>query len=152
MRIPDYRNVHGVKDLNHWTTKTSRVEKVHEDAFEKELEDSIHKRKSEEKAKIKKRLKKNIRLSLTKVKNQMRWNQKSTIYFLNTTKKLNRKRIQIQTRKLRTIATKFPVGLNSQSQDRFQINYGTILFQIGEINAISPSFATPDATPNKKWA
>ena len=58
MRIPDYRNVHGVKDLNHWTTKTSRVEKVHEDAFEKELEDSIHKRKSEEKAKIKKRLKK----------------------------------------------------------------------------------------------
>ena len=54
MRIPDYRNVHGVKDLNHWTTKTSRVEKAHEDAFEKELEDSIHKRKSEEKTKIKK--------------------------------------------------------------------------------------------------
>ena len=47
MRIPDYRNVHGVKDLNHWTTKTSRVERTHEDAFEKELEDSIHKRKSE---------------------------------------------------------------------------------------------------------
>ena len=69
MRIPDYRNVHGVKDLNHWTTKTSRVEKAHEDPFEKELEDSIHKRKSEEKTKIKKRLKKNIRLSLTKVKN-----------------------------------------------------------------------------------
>ena len=54
MRIPDYRNVHGVKDLNHWITKTSRVEKVHEDAFEKELEDSIHKRKSEEKTKIEK--------------------------------------------------------------------------------------------------
>ena len=54
MRIPNYRNVHGVKDLNHWTTKTSRVDKAHEDAFEKELEDSIHKRKSEEKTKIKK--------------------------------------------------------------------------------------------------
>ena len=54
MRIPDYRNVHGVKDLNHWTTKTSRVDKAHEDEFEKELEDSIHKRKSEEKTKIKK--------------------------------------------------------------------------------------------------
>ena len=54
MRIPDYQNVHGFKDLNHWTTKTNRVDKVHEDAFEKELEDSIHKRKSEEKTKIKK--------------------------------------------------------------------------------------------------
>ena len=54
MRIPDYPNVHGVKYLNHWTTKTSRVEKAHEDAFEKELEDFIHKRKSEEKTKIKK--------------------------------------------------------------------------------------------------
>ena len=54
MRIPDYRNVHGVKDLNHWTSKTSRVDKAHEDAFEKELEDSIHKRKSEEKTKIEK--------------------------------------------------------------------------------------------------
>ena len=52
MRIPDYRNVHGVKDLNHWTTKTSRVEKAQEDEFEKELEDSIHNRKSEEKTKI----------------------------------------------------------------------------------------------------
>ena len=54
MRIPDYPNVHGVKHSNHWTTKISRVEKAHEDAFEKELEDSIHKRKSEEKTKIKK--------------------------------------------------------------------------------------------------
>ena len=54
MRIPDYRNVHGVKDLNHWTTKTSRVDKAHEDAFEKELEDFIHKRISEEKTKIEK--------------------------------------------------------------------------------------------------
>jgi len=58
MRIPDYPNVHGVKYLNHWTTKTSRVEKAHEDAFEKELEDSINKRKSEEKTKIKKETKK----------------------------------------------------------------------------------------------
>ena len=53
MRIPDYRNVHGVKDLNHWTTKTSRVDKAHEDEFEKELEDSIYKRKSEAKEKMK---------------------------------------------------------------------------------------------------
>ena len=48
MRIPDYPNVHGVKYLNHWTTKTSRVEKAHEDAFEKELEDSIQKRKEKQ--------------------------------------------------------------------------------------------------------
>ena len=49
MRIPDYRNVHGVKGLNQWTTKTSRVDKAHKDEFEKELEDSIYKRKSEAK-------------------------------------------------------------------------------------------------------
>ena len=60
MRIPDYPNVHGVKYLDHWTTKTSRVEKAHEDAFEKELEDSIHKRKSEEKTQIKKETRKKI--------------------------------------------------------------------------------------------
>ena len=53
MRIPDYRNVHGVKDPNHWTPKASRVDKAHEDEFEKELEDSIHKRKSEAKRKRK---------------------------------------------------------------------------------------------------
>ena len=54
MRIPDYRNVHGVKDSNHWTPKASRVDKAHEDEFEKELEDSIYKRKSEAKRKRKK--------------------------------------------------------------------------------------------------
>ena len=53
MRIPDYRNVHGVKDPNHWTPKASRVDKAHEDEFEKELEDSIHKRKYEAKRKRK---------------------------------------------------------------------------------------------------
>ena len=53
MRIPDYRNVHGVKDPNHWTPKASRVDKAYEDAFKKELEDSIHKRKSEAKRKRK---------------------------------------------------------------------------------------------------
>ena len=37
MRIPDYQNVHGVKDLNHWTKKTRRVNKTHEDEFEQEL-------------------------------------------------------------------------------------------------------------------
>ena len=47
MRIPDYSNVHGVKDPNHWTLKASRVGKAHEDEFEKELEDATRKRKSE---------------------------------------------------------------------------------------------------------
>ena len=69
MRIPDYRNVHGVKDLNHWTTKTSRVDKAHEDEFEKELEGSIIKENLKQKRKEKKRLKKNIRLLFMKVKN-----------------------------------------------------------------------------------
>ena len=53
MRIPDYRNVHGVKGMNQWVTKTDRVDKAHKDEFEKELEDSIHKRKSETKTKKK---------------------------------------------------------------------------------------------------
>mgnify|MGYP001258507631 CR=1 FL=1 len=51
MRIPDYPNVHGVKYLNHWTTKTNRVDKAHKDEFEKELESSIHKRKPKVKTK-----------------------------------------------------------------------------------------------------
>ena len=54
MRIPDYRNVHGVKDLNHWTTKENRVDKAHKDEFEKKLESSIHKRKPKVKTKRKK--------------------------------------------------------------------------------------------------
>ena len=54
MRIPDYRNVQRIKDLNRWTTKISRVGKTHEDEFKKEFEDSIHKRKPEAKMKIKK--------------------------------------------------------------------------------------------------
>ena len=58
MRIPDYQNVHGVKDLNHWTKKTRRVNKTHEDEFEKELTDCINKRKSKAKTKIKKRAQK----------------------------------------------------------------------------------------------
>jgi hypothetical protein len=48
MRIPDYTNVHGVKNFNHWRIKTSRVNRVHKDEFEKELEDSIHKRKAKQ--------------------------------------------------------------------------------------------------------
>jgi len=60
MRIPDYRNVHGIKGLNQWTTKTNRVDKAHKDEFEKELEDSIHKRRSEAKAKKKKIKRKNL--------------------------------------------------------------------------------------------
>ena len=53
MRIPDYQNVHGVKDANNWTTKINRVNKAHEDEFEKELEDSIHKIKSKNRIKPK---------------------------------------------------------------------------------------------------
>ena len=53
MRIPDYRNVHGVKGMNQWVTKIDRVDKAHKDEFEKELEDSIHKIKSETKTKKK---------------------------------------------------------------------------------------------------
>ena len=60
MKIPDYTNIHGGKYLNHWTAKTSRVEKAHESAFENELEDSINKKKSAEKMKIKKILKNKI--------------------------------------------------------------------------------------------
>ena len=48
MRIPDYRNVHGVKYLNYWRMKTNRVDRVQEDEFEKKLEDSIHKRKEKQ--------------------------------------------------------------------------------------------------------
>jgi len=54
MRIPDYQNVHGVKDVNNWTNKTSRVKKTHEDEFEKELADCLNKKKSQAKPKRKK--------------------------------------------------------------------------------------------------
>ena len=51
MRITDYQNVHGVKDVNHGAAKTSRVNKTHEDEFEQELADCINKRKSKAKTK-----------------------------------------------------------------------------------------------------
>ena len=54
MRISDYQNVHGVKEVNRWTNKTSRVKKAHEDEFEKELADCLNKRKSQAKPKRKK--------------------------------------------------------------------------------------------------
>ena len=54
MRILDYQNVHGVKDVNHWAKKTNRVNKAHEDEFEKELADCINQRKSKAKTKRKK--------------------------------------------------------------------------------------------------
>ena len=53
LRILDYQNVHGVKDVNHWTKKTRRVNRAHEDEFEKELADSLSKKKSKAKTKIK---------------------------------------------------------------------------------------------------
>ena len=54
MRISDYQNVHGVKEVSRWTNKTSRVKKAHEDEFEKELADCLNKRKSQAKPKRKK--------------------------------------------------------------------------------------------------
>ena len=54
MRITDYQNVHGVKEVNHWAKKTSRVNKAHEDEFEQELADCINKRKSKTQTKRKK--------------------------------------------------------------------------------------------------
>ena len=35
MRIPDYRNVHGINGSNTWTTKISSIDKAHKDAFKK---------------------------------------------------------------------------------------------------------------------
>ena len=93
MRIPDYRNVHGVKGLNQWTTKTSRVDKAHKDEFEKELEDSIYKRKSEEK---KQRKEETQRENLAIIYENRELNEMQLEidpFFLNTTKSLNRERI-----------------------------------------------------------
>ena len=49
MKIPEYQNIHGVNASNLWIAKARRIEKAHEDQFEKELEDSILKRKFESK-------------------------------------------------------------------------------------------------------
>jgi hypothetical protein len=54
MRIPDYHNVHRVKDINHWAKKTSTVNKAHEDEFENELADCINEKKPKAKMKRKK--------------------------------------------------------------------------------------------------
>ena len=54
MRISDEKNVHKVKGVNRWETKTSRVKKVHKDEFEEQLADGINERKSNVKNKIKK--------------------------------------------------------------------------------------------------
>jgi hypothetical protein len=58
MRISDDQNVHKVKDINRWATKTSRVKKAHKDEFEEQLADGINERKSNVKTKIKKDKKK----------------------------------------------------------------------------------------------
>ena len=93
MRIPDYRNVHGVKDLNHWTTKISRVDKAHEDEFEKELEDSIHKRKYEEKTKIKKETQKKHQTLIDGSQELDEMELEIDQLFSEYDKNLNRKRI-----------------------------------------------------------
>ena len=58
MRISDDQNVHKVKDINRWATKTSRVKKAHKDEFEEQLADAINERKFKAKTKIKKDKKK----------------------------------------------------------------------------------------------
>jgi hypothetical protein len=58
MRITDDQNVHKVKDINRWATKTSSVKKAHKDEFEEQLADGINERKSKVKTKIKKGTKK----------------------------------------------------------------------------------------------
>ena len=52
MRIPEHQNYK--YNLSPWLKKDNRVQKVHEDQFENELEDSIKKRKSAEKKRTKK--------------------------------------------------------------------------------------------------
>jgi len=54
MKTPEYQNIHGVSASNLWMAKAGRVEKTHEDQFEKELEDSILKRKLKSKTRRKK--------------------------------------------------------------------------------------------------
>ena len=54
MRISDDQNVHKVKDINRWETKTSIVKKAHKDEFEEQLADGINERKSKVNTKIKK--------------------------------------------------------------------------------------------------
>ena len=53
MKVPEYKNIHGTNASNLWMAKAGKVEKTHEDQFEKALEDSILKRKSEAKKKKK---------------------------------------------------------------------------------------------------
>ena len=58
MRISEEKNAHKVKDINHRTTKISRVKKAHKDDFEEQLADVINERKSKVKTKINKDTKK----------------------------------------------------------------------------------------------
>jgi hypothetical protein len=55
MRISEEKNAHKVKDINHRTTKISRVKKAHKDDFEEQLTDVINERK----LKVKKNIHKN---------------------------------------------------------------------------------------------
>jgi hypothetical protein len=58
MRISDDQNVHKVKNVSRWATKTSRVKKAHKDEFEEQLADVVNERKSKLKTKVKKRTQK----------------------------------------------------------------------------------------------
>ena len=93
MRIPDYTNVHGAQYLYHWTTKKIRVEKAHEDAFEKELEDSIYKIKSAEKKKIKKETQKKHQSLMDESQELDEMQLEIDHLFSEYDKNLNRKRI-----------------------------------------------------------
>ena len=58
MRISDEQNVHKVKGINRWATKTSRVKKAHKDEFEEQRADGINERKTKVKTNKKKDTKK----------------------------------------------------------------------------------------------
>jgi len=64
MRIPEHHN--DKYNLKLWSLENGRVQKVHEDKFENELEDSINKRKSEAKKKATNNSPKEVDLKDTK--------------------------------------------------------------------------------------
>ena len=51
MRIPDYRFTAPIKAQGNWSSKKRRVDKIREDEFSKELEESLYKKESETKKK-----------------------------------------------------------------------------------------------------
>jgi len=44
MRIPDYRFTNLIKDQNYWSPKKRKVDKIRENEFGQELEESLYKK------------------------------------------------------------------------------------------------------------